>query len=194
MDKQLLAEVKAALYNSNTDPPSTTTILSHIHTTLSAPSTTQPILYHPRFLHLCAILNDAHTDYPTSVDASMVIALSHLLHCVHNTGWLFRHMNLHAELHKWETDFEIPAVLSDPKDDAAEREYRFMKKNVEYLKMMDAITAREEIQARGLELDPVKLVVDYGAPLGGAGFAKVFKGTNLGKPVAVKQVFGGLSV
>ncbi|KAJ3038423.1 hypothetical protein HDV00_000611 [Rhizophlyctis rosea] len=189
----VVARVKEAL--PKPDPKSADAILERIRIVLENRPHPRTVLYRDRLHALWSVLKEAHNDDPTAVEVDMAAALEHLVHCAQNTGWLFRHMDLHNELHTWEQQFEITEAAHDPASQIAEKDFGFMRKNVEHLNLLlrSGQDIQTQMQGLHLELNPDHLSIKYDNPRGGGGFARVYGGTYQGRPVAVKQISGGVS-
>ncbi|KAJ3034684.1 putative protein serine/threonine kinase [Rhizophlyctis rosea] len=187
----LVAAVKACA--PATDLGSIPHILKRTRSALDCAERGQIVLYHTRFERIWSVLQDLYERDPESVEVELVSGLEHLLHCGKNSGWLLRHMELHAELCNYEEEFDIPVAPPDPTSETAEKDFEVMKKNVQMLTFVIrsglALSADATVD---LKLNPEFLVVDYKQPLGGGGFAKVFGGTYQRRAVAVKQIFRSL--
>ncbi|KAJ3036896.1 hypothetical protein HDV00_002239 [Rhizophlyctis rosea] len=184
------SDVKAAIQSS--DIGTTRDVLSRIRNVLDHDTN---VLYHGRFRCLLTTLEDIVTEDATAVDVDVAAGLEHLLHSAKNTGWLFRHMNIHLDLHQFETELDISTGNHDQKAENAEKDFAFMKKNVRFLSAVaggGSAGMHAENAAATLELDPNHLMIKRDQRLGGGGFAHVFAGTYQGRSVAVKHILKSL--
>ncbi|KAJ3035011.1 hypothetical protein HDV00_004383 [Rhizophlyctis rosea] len=104
-------------------------------------------------------------------------------------------MDLHLTLHAWEIKYKSsPSRTHDPHAHAVEKDFAFMKRNVDHLKQLAEYGIQTYTSDQQLKLDPQFLTIHYNEVLGGGGFSKVYGGTYQGKRVAVKHVFRVVSV
>ncbi|KAJ3035833.1 hypothetical protein HDV00_003368 [Rhizophlyctis rosea] len=182
-------EIEAAV--SDIEVGSTAAILERIRLALDNASDVSKVLYHARFKRLWMLLDEVHTETPDDVDVNEAAALEHLVHCANNTGWLLLHVNLPVELHKLEQGYQIPDYIHDDIAETARRELQSMQRNVQLAEALIKSGTRGDADVSELDSSDVKIY--YDRSFGGGGFARVYAGTYLGRPVAVKQVLKGLS-